>query len=50
VKIYQIVYEEQNGDLCKVSLISGKGPNPYNPYVLKLDICAPGEDILCANR
>ncbi|TYH36540.1 hypothetical protein ES332_D13G272100v1 [Gossypium tomentosum] len=32
------------------SLISGKGPNPYDPYVLKPDICAPGEDILCANK
>ncbi|TYG39000.1 hypothetical protein ES288_D13G269600v1, partial [Gossypium darwinii] len=49
-KIYQTVYEEQDGDLCKVSLISGKGPNPYDPYVLKPDICAPGEDILCANK
>ncbi|PPE00983.1 hypothetical protein GOBAR_DD01946 [Gossypium barbadense] len=44
------VYEEQDGDLCKVSLISGKGPNPYDPYVLKPDICAPGEDILCASK
>ncbi|KAB1996859.1 hypothetical protein ERO13_D13G227150v2, partial [Gossypium hirsutum] len=31
-KIYQTVYEEQKGDLCKP------------------DICAPGEDILCANK
>ncbi|TYH36601.1 hypothetical protein ES332_D13G275600v1 [Gossypium tomentosum] len=49
-KIYQTVYEEQDGDLCNVSLISGKGPNPYDPYVLKPDICAPGEDILCASK
>ncbi|KAG8481161.1 hypothetical protein CXB51_025946 [Gossypium anomalum] len=43
-------YEEQVGDLCKVSLKSRKGLNPYDPYVLKPDICAPGEDILCANK
>ncbi|MFQ6642324.1 hypothetical protein Gotur_018642 [Gossypium turneri] len=30
------VYEEQDGDLCKVILISGKGLNPYDPYVLKV--------------
>ncbi|MBA0819161.1 hypothetical protein Gohar_019605 [Gossypium harknessii] len=23
------------GDLCKVNVISGIGPNPYDPYVLK---------------
>ncbi|MBA0671884.1 hypothetical protein Goklo_029044, partial [Gossypium klotzschianum] len=34
-KIYQTIYEEQDGDLCKVNLISGIGPNPYDPYVLK---------------
>ncbi|TYH65392.1 hypothetical protein ES332_D06G052700v1 [Gossypium tomentosum] len=50
VKIYQTINEEQDGDLCKVGLISGKGSNPYDPYVLKLNICAPGKDILCANK
>ncbi|KAG8481162.1 hypothetical protein CXB51_025943 [Gossypium anomalum] len=35
-KIYQIVYEEQDRDLCKVTLKSGKRPYPYDPYVLKV--------------
>ncbi|EOY19661.1 Uncharacterized protein TCM_044828 [Theobroma cacao] len=49
-RIYKTVYEEEDEEVCRVSYESGKGPNSYDSYVLKPDICAPGEDILCASK
>ncbi|MBA0664484.1 hypothetical protein Goklo_004473 [Gossypium klotzschianum] len=49
-KFTRLFTRNKMGDLCKVNVISGIGPNPYDLYVLKPDICALGEDILCANK
>ncbi|KAL4332728.1 hypothetical protein GQ457_07G038020 [Hibiscus cannabinus] len=48
VKILKSTFEEDN--VCRISKFSGRGPNPYDAYLLKPDICAPGENILSAAK
>ncbi|KAK8520498.1 hypothetical protein V6N13_031055 [Hibiscus sabdariffa] len=50
VKFLQSVYEESSNEICKVSSNSGRGPNLFDAHLLKPDICAPGENLICAAR